>query len=42
MGITNLPSLNLTGADGITSLEPLKGKKIEIVGASDELLATMK
>jgi hypothetical protein len=34
--------LTLSNATGITSLEPLKGKQINITGASDALLATMK
>jgi hypothetical protein len=41
-GLTSLSSLGLTDATGITSLEPLKGMKVTVVGASDELLATMK
>jgi hypothetical protein len=41
-GLTNLSFLNLAGATGITSLEPLKGKNIEITGASDQLLATWR
>jgi Leucine-rich repeat (LRR) protein len=41
-GLTNLTSLDLSGATGITSLAPLKGQKIDITGASRELLATMQ
>jgi hypothetical protein len=39
-GMTKLSSLNLSNATGITSLEPLKGLRVQIKGASDELLAT--
>ena len=41
-GLTNLSQLYLNDAKGITSLEPLKGLGVQIYGASDELLATMK
>jgi hypothetical protein len=40
--LTNLRRLDLTGATGITSLAPLKGRDIGILGASTELLETMK
>jgi hypothetical protein len=40
-GLTSLRSLYLDDAAGITSLEPLKGLRLRIYGASDELLATM-
>jgi hypothetical protein len=34
--------LDLSGNTGITSLEPLKGMKVYVEGASDKLLATMR
>ena len=41
-GLTKLSRLGLSGVTGITSLEPLKGMKVRIIGASENLLATMK
>ena len=41
-GLANLSKLYLNDAKGITSLEPLKELGVQIYGASDELLATMK
>lgn len=41
-GLTNLTTLDLSHATGITSLEPLRGMKVKVRGGNDALLAAMK